>query len=107
MLWVMLQRVLDRMREGVHRVDAPAVARAVVRGVADAVDGRVAQVDVGRGHVDLGAQHHGAVGVLATAHLAKARQVLGRRAAAERAVGAGRAEVAAVGAHLLGVCSST
>jgi hypothetical protein len=30
--------------------------------VLDAVDGRVAQVDVGAGHVDLGAQHHRAVG---------------------------------------------
>jgi hypothetical protein len=36
------------MGEGVHRIDAPLVAGVVVRGVADAVDGRVAQVDVGR-----------------------------------------------------------
>jgi hypothetical protein len=45
--------------------------------------------------------------MLAVAHFAKARQVLGRGAAAEGAVHAGLAEVAAVGAHLLGVCSST
>jgi hypothetical protein len=38
----------------------------------------------------------------AVAHLAQARQVLGHGAAAEGAVGAGRGEVAPVGAHLLG-----
>ena len=94
-----LQRVLDRVREGVHRVDAPAVAGIVVRGAADAVDGRIAQIDVGRGHVDLRAQHHRAVGVPAVAHLAQAREVLLGRAGAEGAVGAGRGEVAAAGAH--------
>src|SRR6185312_9157910 len=97
-----LQRVLDRMRKGVHRVDAPFVSGVVVRGAADAVDGRVAQVDVGAGHVDPGVQHHGAVFMPAIAHLAIARQVLGRRAVAERAVHTGLAEVAAVDAHGLG-----
>jgi hypothetical protein len=43
------QRILDRVGVGVHRIDAPGVARVVVRGVADAVDGRIAQVDVARG----------------------------------------------------------
>jgi hypothetical protein len=43
----------------------------VVLGMADAVDGRVAQIDVGRGHVDLGAQHGGAVGKLAVRMSAK------------------------------------
>jgi hypothetical protein len=66
------------------------------------VDGRVAQVDVGRSHVDLRAQHGGAVGQLAVLHLAKARQVLGRGAAAVGAVHAGLAEIAAARAHLLG-----
>ena len=63
---------------------------------------RVAHVDVGAGHVDLGAQHGGAVGQLAVPHVAEALQVLVDAAAAEGAVGAGLAEVAAVGAHLLG-----
>ena len=104
----LLQRVLNRVGKGVHRVDAPFVAGVVVGGAADAVDGRVAQVDVGAGHVDFGAQHHGAVGMLAVAHFAKAGQVLGRRAAAERAVDAGLAEVAPVDAHFARrVCSST
>jgi hypothetical protein len=73
----------------------------MVGGVLDAVEGRVAQVDVGRRHVDLRAQHGCAVGQAAALHVVPARQVLVHAAAAERAVGAGRAEVATVGAHLL------
>ena len=69
-----LQRVLDRVRVGVHRVDLPRVAGHVVLGEADAVDRRVAHVDVGRAHVDLGAQDHAAFGVLAGAHLAEQAQ---------------------------------
>ena len=97
-----LQRVLDRVRVGVHRIDAPAVAGVVVRGALDAVQRRVAQVDVGRCHVDLGAQHQAAPSsYLAVAHLRAAARGSARRAAAERAVGARRGEVAAAGAHLL------
>ena len=98
----LLQRVFNRVRKGVHRVDAPGVAGVVVGGAAYAVDGRVAQVDVGRGHVDLGAQHRRAIGQLAITHLPQTCQVLGRCAAAKRAVFAGVAEVAAVGAHVFG-----
>ena len=42
------------MRVGVHGVDAPFVARVVVVGAANAVNGGVAHVDVGAGHVDFG-----------------------------------------------------
>jgi hypothetical protein len=98
----LLQRVLDRMREGVHRVDAPRVAGVVVRGAADAVERRVAHVDVGASHVDLRAQHGGAVGELAVAHGAEAIEVLLHAAAAEEAVGARGVEVAAGGADFLG-----
>jgi hypothetical protein len=98
----LLQRVLNGVRKGVHGVDAPFVARVVVRGAAYAVDGRVAHVDVGAGHVDLGAQHHGAVFMFAVAHFAESGQVFSGRAAAEGAVHTGLAKVAPVGAHLLG-----
>ena len=97
-----LQRVLNGVGEGVHGVDAPGIARVVVRGAADAVDGRVAQVDVGRGHVDLGAQHGGTVGQQAVFHVGKALQVLGHAAVAVGAVFAGGGEVAPVGAHVFG-----
>ncbi|MEY4537604.1 MAG: hypothetical protein RL171_1755, partial [Pseudomonadota bacterium] len=48
----LLQRVLYRVGKGVHGVDAPFVASVVVMGAADAVDGGVAHVDVGRRHID-------------------------------------------------------
>ena len=47
-----LQIIADRMGVIVHRVQAPAVASPVVRGVANAVQGRVPQMDVRRRHVD-------------------------------------------------------
>jgi hypothetical protein len=79
----------------------------MVRGVADAVDGRVAQVDVGRGHVDLGAQDVGAVGELAGLHALEQIQVLGDAAVAVGAVLARLGQRAAVGAHLVGDWLST
>ncbi|MCY1225824.1 hypothetical protein D9M72_380320 [compost metagenome] len=97
-----LQRVRDAVGEVVHRVDAPLVARAVVMGMADAVEHRVAHHDIGRGHVDLRAQHVLAVGVLAGAHVAEQLQVLFDAALA---VGRGLArlgEIAAVGGDLFG-----
>ncbi len=62
--------------EVVHRVDAPLVAGAVMLGVEDAVHDRVAQVEVGGGHVDLGAQRARAVGEFAGAHALEQVQVL-------------------------------
>ncbi len=53
------------VRVVVHGIDAPLVAGAVMRGVEDAVHDRIAHVEVGRGHVDLGAEHAAAVGELA------------------------------------------
>ena len=62
--------------EVVHRVDAPLVARAVVGGVLDAVEERVAHHHVGMRHVDPGAQHLLAVGIFAVAHLTEEAEVL-------------------------------
>ena len=73
----------------VHRVDAPLVAGAVVLGVEDAVHHRVAHVQVGRGHVDLGPQGPGAVRELAGAHALEQVQVLLDRAVAIGALPAG------------------
>ena len=52
----------------------------MVRGVADAVEHRVAQPDVGREHVDLRAQRAGAVRELAGAHPLEPVEVLRHRA---------------------------
>ena len=69
-------RIRQRMREVVHRVDAPGAAGAVMIGVANAVEHRIAHRDVRRSHVDLGAQHVGAVGKFAGAHAAEQIEVL-------------------------------
>ena len=80
----------------VERVDAPLVAGVVVGGVADAVEQRVAQPDVGRGHVDLRAEGAGGVRELAGAHALEEVEVLCDRAVAEGRLAArlvGRAAV--------------
>ena len=62
------QRITDAVRVVIHRVDFPRLASTVMGGVADAEQRRVAQIDVGRGHVDARAQDVGALGELAAAH---------------------------------------
>jgi len=74
----------------------------MMAGVADAVDCRVAQVDVGARHVDPGTQDVGAFGELAGAHAGEEVEVLLYAAVAIGAVLARLGERAAVGAHLLG-----
>ena len=86
----------------VHRVDAPLVAGAVMLGVQDAVHHRVAHVEVGRRHVDFGAQGAGAVGEFAGLHALEQVQILFDGAVAIGAFLAGFGEGAAVLAHFLG-----
>ena len=73
-----LDRVALAVRVVVRWVDAPLVAGAVVRRVLDAVHHRVAQVDVGRRHVDLRPQRAGAVGELALLHPLEQVEILRR-----------------------------
>ena len=82
----------------VHGVDAPGVARAVMRHVLDAVEYRVAQDHVGALHIDFGPQHLGPVRKLAGAHATEQLQVLPGRPAAVRAFLARLGEGAPVGA---------
>ncbi len=84
------------MREVVARIDFPRRAGARMRRVQDAVEHRIAQIDVARGHVDLGAQHARAVGEFAGAHAAEQVEVLLHAAVAERAVLARLGQGAAV-----------
>ena len=90
------------MREVVHRIDAPGVAGAVMVRAPDAVEHRIAHVDVRRRHVDLGAQHVRAVLELAGAHAREEVEVLLDRPVAVRALAAGLGQRAAVLADLLG-----
>ena len=97
---------LDRVRlavgEVVQRIDAPLVAGPRVGRVQDPVEHRVAQVDVGRGHVDLRPEHSGAVRKLARAHALEQVEVLVDRTVAPGAVLARLGEGAAVLADLVG-----
>ena len=97
-----LDGVLHGMLEVVHGIDAPLSAGAMVRMAVDAVHGRVAQQHVGRGHVDLGAQHAGALFELAVLHALEQVEVLLHRAVAIGAVHAGPGQRAAIDAHFLG-----
>ncbi len=88
--------------EVVRRVDAPGVAGAGMGGMHDAIEDRVAHVDVGRGHVDLGTQHRAAVGEVPGAHAGQQIAILLRGAIAVRAGPAGLGKRAAVLADLFG-----
>ena len=97
-----LNRVLDRVGKVVHRVNAPAVACAVVLKAVNAVNYRIAHIKVARGEVDFCAERHASVLKLALAHTLKQIKAFLNRSVAVgafcRSLG-----VAAVLAHLLGV----
>ena len=96
-----LNGVFNRMREGVQRIDAPSIARAVVRNMADAVNHRVAQVEVGALHVDFRPQHMRALGKFARLHAQEQIHVFFRAAAAERTILAGLGQRATAGADFV------
>ena len=96
-----LDGVLDGVRKVVHRIDAPLVACLMMVLVQDAVQRRIAHVDVGRGHVDLGTQRSGAVLKLAVLHAHKQIEVLLDAAFTIGAVAPRLRERAAVLAHLV------
>ena len=77
------------------------VAGAVVARVLDAVEGRVPHHEVGRGHVDFGAQHACPVRELARPHTREEVEILRDRAVPVGAVAAGIGEGAAVFADLV------
>ena len=96
-----LDRVLDRVRKVVQRVDAPFVALAMMMRAYNAVDRRIAHVHVRAGHIDLGAQSLGAVRKFAVAHVLEQLQVFRNRAVAVRAFLARYRQRTAVLAQLL------
>lgn len=96
-----LERVLNGVSKVVHWVDAPLVSLAVMVHVTDAVDDRIAHVEVAGGKVDLGAQGTAPLGELAVFHALKEVEVLLHAALAVRGDG-GLADVAAVLSRLFG-----
>ena len=91
-----LERIRQRVRVVVHRVDAPRVAGAMVGRVANPIERRVAHVEVRRRHVDLRAQHVRAVRELAGAHPREEIEVLLDRPVAVRAVASRLGQRAAI-----------
>ena len=96
-----LDRIRLAVRKIVARIDVPGGAGARMRRVQDAVEHRVAHVDVAGRHVDLGPQHAHAVGEFAGAHAAEEVEVLLHAPVAERAVPAGLGQRAAVHADVV------
>ena len=96
-----LQRVLNGMGEVIHGIDAPLVPLTVMVHVVDPVDNGVPHIEVAAGQVDLGPQSHGAVGELPCPHPGKEVQAL-LNGTVPVGRGGGDADVAPVGAELLG-----
>ena len=71
-----LRSVGEGMREIVHRIDAPLVARLMMGDVRYSVDDGVAHIDVRARHVYLGAKHLFAVCKLALGHAAEQVEIL-------------------------------
>ena len=63
--------IAERMRQIVHRINAPFVTSAMVRCVTNSIKHRISQPDVGRVHVDLCAQGTRAIWKLAELSFAK------------------------------------
>ncbi|OPZ12598.1 MAG: hypothetical protein BWZ10_02078 [candidate division BRC1 bacterium ADurb.BinA364] len=96
-----LDRIGLAVREVVGGVDHPFGSGAVVMGVQDAIHHRVAQVDVRRGHVDLGAKRARAIGEFAGSHPPEQIEVFLDGAVAIGAVFARLGQCAAEFAHLI------
>ena len=86
----------------VHRVNAPLVAGAVMLGVEDAVHDGIAEIEVGRRHVDFGAEGACAIGEFAGFHAREEVEIFFDAAIAIGALGAGLGERAAVLTDLVG-----
>ena len=98
-----LDRIFLAVGEVVGRVNHPLGARLVVRGLANAIQDRVAHIHIGRGHIDLRPQHLLAVGELPGLHARQQIAVFRHAAFAIRAVFTGFCERTAVFPRLLGV----
>ena len=100
-----VRHALDRVRlavgEVVGGIDAPVLPGARMSGVEDAVEHRVAHVDVGRRHVDLRPEHPRTFGELARPHAPEEVEALRSRAGPAGAVAPRLGERAAVGADFV------
>ncbi len=70
-----LERILNRVREVVHRVNAPLIAQMIVSDMTDTIQHWVAEVDVGRSHIDFSSQAPFAVRILPRLHITEDFQI--------------------------------
>ena len=63
--------IFQGVSEIIHWIDAPLIASAVMGHMVDAVDDRIAHIEVWRGQVDLGAQRHCSVVKFSSPHSGK------------------------------------
>ncbi|MNC27643.1 hypothetical protein D3C75_758200 [compost metagenome] len=82
----MLNGILKRMSKGVHRIDAPSIARIMMMRMGNPVNDRITQVNIWRGHVNFGAKHLFAIFEFSSTHAAEQVQILFDRALPVRAV---------------------
>ena len=85
----LLKGITLAMRKIIHRVNAPGITRAVVVGMLDAVENRVAHQHIGVRHVNFRTQYLFTIAVLAGFHFGKQFQILFHAARAVRAILAG------------------
>ena len=95
--------VRQRVREIVCRVNTPFVADALMFDKANAIQNGVAQINIGRLHINFCAQHFFAFFKFTGAHALKQIAILVNRAFAPRTVFAGFCQGAARCAQLVGV----
>ena len=97
------QCIFDRVRVAIHRIDTPFITGIVVGGVANTIDGRIAQIHVGAGHVDACTQNQAAIGMFAIAHFFKQAQRFFGRTIAPWRIDTSFGQRATIGAHLFSV----
>ena len=97
-----LQGIGKRMSVVVHRIDAPAVPGAVMRGMLDAVHRRIPQVEVRGAHIDPGPQNELPFSELSGTHAPEQVEVFLHRPVPVRAVPSGLGQSAAMLPHLFG-----
>ena len=81
-----LDRILDRMCEIVHRIDAPFISGVMVSHMSHTVDDRISHIDIRGCHIDFCAKHTAAVLKFSVFHLLEQFQVFLNAAVSVRAV---------------------
>ena len=96
-----LNRILNRMCEIVHRIDAPLIACIMVCHMSHSVDYRVSHIHIGRRHIYSGSEDLGSILIFALLHLLKELQILFNTSVPAGVVLTGLCQGTAVFANLL------